>query len=96
LNYLEGKFGYVRLTQYCSVDKIEKNEMGGACSALRVRAEVYRGLFWGNLRERYNLGDPRVDGKIILRLIFSKWDVGLQTESSWLAIGTCGENLRLC
>ena len=26
-------FGSVLLTQYCSGDKIEENEMGGACSA---------------------------------------------------------------
>jgi len=26
-------FGSVLITQYCSNDKIEKNEMGGACSA---------------------------------------------------------------
>jgi hypothetical protein len=37
------------------------------------------------------LGDPGVDGRIILRLIFRKWDMGLWTESSWLniGIGTC-------
>jgi hypothetical protein len=27
---------------------------------------------WGNLRERDHLGDPGVDGRIILRWIFSK------------------------
>jgi hypothetical protein len=30
------------------------------------------GFWWGNLRER----DPGVDGRIILRWIFRKWDVG--------------------
>jgi hypothetical protein len=29
------------------------------------------------IRERDNLGDPRVDGRIILRWIFRKWDVGV-------------------
>jgi hypothetical protein len=29
---------------------------------------------WGNLREREHLKDPDVDGRIILRWIFRKWD----------------------
>jgi len=28
------------------------------------------------VRERYHLEDPGVDGRIILRWIFRKWDVG--------------------
>jgi hypothetical protein len=41
------------------------------------RREAYTGFWWGNLRERDHLGDPGVDGRIILRFIFRKWDVGL-------------------
>ena len=37
---------------------------------------VYR-VWWGNLRERDHLGDPGVDGRIILRWIFRKWGVGM-------------------
>jgi hypothetical protein len=40
------------------------------------RDEAYTGLWWENLRERDNLGDPDVDGKKILRWIFRKWDWG--------------------
>ena len=39
---------------------------------------AYR-AWWGNLRERDHLGDPGLDGRIILRWIFRKWDVGLWT-----------------
>jgi hypothetical protein len=42
----------------------------------------------GNLKERDQLRDPDVDGRIILRWVFRKWDVGLWTGSSWLSIGT--------
>jgi hypothetical protein len=30
--------------------------------------------FWENQRERAQLGDPAVDGMIILKLIFRKWN----------------------
>jgi len=39
------------------------------------------------------LGDPGIDGRIILRLIFRKWDVGEWTGSSWLRAGTDGRHL---
>jgi hypothetical protein len=36
---------------------------------------VYKGFWLGDLRERDHLEDPSVDGKIILRCIFRKWNV---------------------
>jgi hypothetical protein len=36
------------------------------------------------------LEDPGVDGKIILKLIFRQWNVGIQTGSIWLRIGRGG------
>ena len=37
-------------------------------------------------------GDPDVDGRIILRWIFRKWEV-VETGWSWLRIGTGGGSL---
>jgi hypothetical protein len=31
------------------------------------RGKVYKGLWWGEVRERENLEDPGIDGRIILR-----------------------------
>jgi len=41
----------------------------------------------GKPEGKNHLGDPGVDGRIILRWIFRKWDVGLWAGSSWLRIG---------
>ena len=38
------------------------------------RREAYTGFWWGNLRERNDLEDPDIDGRIILRCIFRWWD----------------------
>jgi hypothetical protein len=38
------------------------------------RREVHSALWWGDPREGDHLGDPGVDGRIILRQIFGKWD----------------------
>jgi len=48
---------------------------------------VLTGFWWGKLREREHLEDPRVDGEIILRWIFRKWYGGSRTGLIWLRIG---------
>jgi len=48
----------VLLTQYTLVDKIEKYEMGGACSTYGERRDVYRVLV-GKPEEKRTLGRPR-------------------------------------
>jgi len=60
--------------------------MVGACSA-NGGGEAFTGFWWGNLKETDHLGNPGVDGRIIVRWIFRKWDVGVWTGSSWLRKG---------
>jgi hypothetical protein len=38
------------------------------------KREVHTGFWWGDVREGDHLGDAGVDGKIILKWIFRKWD----------------------
>jgi len=61
--------------------------------ACRGRGEGYTGFWWGNLGERDHLGDPGIDGRIILKSMFRMWDVGAWTGSSWPRIGTDGGHL---
>jgi hypothetical protein len=62
---------------------------------LRVwgRGEVCTGFWWGNPRERDDWGDPDIDGRIILRWIFRKWEEVVGTGWSWLRLGTGGGHL---
>jgi len=48
--------------------------MGGASSTYGERRGVYR-FSWENLRVRDHLRNPGIDGRIILRWIYRKWDV---------------------
>jgi hypothetical protein len=66
--------------------------MGGACSTYGGEKSRIQGVV-GKLRERDHLKDPGPDGRIILRLMFRKLDVGAWTGSMWLKTGTGGGHL---
>jgi hypothetical protein len=50
-------------------------------------------VFIGSLRERDHWGDPDLDGRIILRGIFKKWEGMVGTGWRGLRIGTGGGHL---
>ena len=53
---------------------------------------MYR-ILVGNPEGKNHLGDPGVDGRIIFRWIFGKWEGVVGTGWSWLRIGTGGGHL---
>jgi hypothetical protein len=59
------------------------------------RGEVCTGFWWGSLRERGHWEDPDLDGRIILRGIFRKWEGVVGTGWSGLRIGTGGGHLLI-
>jgi len=68
--------------------------MGGECSTYGGEERCVQCFGGGNLRERRHLEDPGVDGRIILRWIFRKWNVeghGLDRADSGYGqvAGTC-------
>ena len=67
--------------------------MGGACGAYGGGERCAQGSGGENLRERDHWGDPDVDGRIILRWIFRKWEGVVGTGWSWLRIGRGGGHL---
>jgi hypothetical protein len=62
--------------------------------------DAYR-AWWGKLRERDFFEDPGVDGRIILRWIFRKWEGGIdwidldQNRDRWQAPVKAVINLRV-
>jgi hypothetical protein len=50
---------------------------------------VYR-VMMGNLRERDCWGDPGVDGRMMLRCIFRKWEGGMD----WIELAQDRDRLR--
>jgi len=65
--------------------------MGGACGAYGGGKGVHRVLV-GKPGGKSHWGDLDVDGRIILRWIFEKWE-GVETGLSWLRIETDGGHL---
>jgi len=67
--------------------------MSGACSTYGGQERRIQGFGGETLREGDRLEDPVLGGKIILRWIIRKWDVGAWIGFIWLRIGTGGGHL---
>jgi len=63
--------------------------------------EVFTGFWWGQLREGAHLEDASVDGRIILKWIFKKWDGCMdwfdlaQDRERWRELVNVAMNLRV-
>jgi hypothetical protein len=57
-------------------------------------------IWWGNLRERVHLEDPDLDGRILFKWIFRRWDGGMDwidlthDKDRWRAFVKAEINLR--
>jgi hypothetical protein len=70
------------------VIKSRRMRWAGHVPHMRGKRGAY-GILVGRPEGRRPLGRPGVDGRIILKWIFMKWD-GAWTALSWLRIGTGG------
>jgi len=59
--------------------KSRRMKWAGHVARMGERGSVYTGFWWGILREKIHLEDRGVDGRIIIRWIFRKWDGGAWT-----------------
>ena len=63
---------------------------------------MYKGFWWGKLRDRDHLEDQGVDGRIILKCILKKWEWGgrdcftlAQNRDRWRALVNAVMNRRV-
>jgi hypothetical protein len=74
--------------------------MGGACSTYGEKRGAHR-ILVGDLRVGDHLGDPGVDGRIILKRIFKTWDGGMdwielaEDRDRWRALVNAAMNFRV-
>jgi hypothetical protein len=63
-------------TNIIRVIKSRRMRWVGHVARMGEKRGAYR-IWWGDLREGDHLGDPDVDGRMVLKRIFNKWDGGM-------------------
>jgi hypothetical protein len=81
---------------------IKSRRMKWAGHVVRMgKKEVHAGFWWRDLREGDHLEDPGIDGRIILKWFFKKWDGGMdwielaQGRDRWRDLVIAVMNLRV-
>jgi hypothetical protein len=80
------------LPNIVQVLKSRRIRWAGHVACIEEKKGIYRVLV-GKPEEKRPLGRPDVDGKMILKWIFRKWNVGVWTQSGWFRTGTGGGHL---
>ena len=74
------------------VIKLRRMRWAGHVARMYERRGECR-MFMGKPEGKNHFEDPRIDGRILLRWFFRKWDVVAWTGSIWLRTGTGGGHL---
>jgi hypothetical protein len=75
---------------------IKSGRKGSARHVARIgNRKMREGFWWGDLRARHKFRYLDVDGRIILRRIFKKWDAEASTGLIWLRTWTGGRRLPI-